>query len=345
MIPKTKIIATLGPASDSYNVLRKMVLAGLDVVRINFSHGKKQDHLRWIKVIRKINKKYRRAIKLLGDLEGYRMRIGRLRHPLELKKNTFIYLVKKDVIGDDKIIPFDYKAKLGKIKKGTLIYIDDGNICLKAEAVSGDSIKARVITPGLVKEHKGINIPKIKLEFDALTAQDKQDIDFCLENNFDYIAQSFVRDSSDILKIRHYIDGQNVKLIAKIESASAIENLEGILETADGVMVARGDLGVSCPIDEVAILQKEIINRAKLENKFAIVATQMLESMTENIRPTRAEVSDITNAILDGADFLMLSAETAVGRYPVETVKMMNEIIKATENYLKKLKILTAKSV
>jgi len=337
MIPKTKIIATLGPASNSYSVLRKMVLAGLDVVRINFSHGNYEDYLKEIKLIRKINEKYRRAIKILGDLEGYRIRVGNLKRPIELKKHKIFYFTNRDIVGEKEIIPIDYGYSLKEIKKGSFIYIDDGNLCLKVEGYKDSLLKAKVLVGGILKSHKGINIPGLKLRFKGLLKKDKKDIQFCIENNFDYIAQSFVRDKADILRIKKLLPQKStLKLVAKIESSIAIKNLDAILDVSEAVMVARGDLGVSCPIYEVAILQKEIIKKAKLKNKPVIVATQMLESMTENIRPTRAEVSDITNAILDGADFLMLSAETAVGKYPVESVKMMNEIIKVTENYLKK---------
>ncbi|MCM8801236.1 MAG: pyruvate kinase [Candidatus Omnitrophica bacterium] len=337
MIPKTKIIATLGPASSSYTVLRKMVLAGLDVVRINFSHGKSEEYLERIRLVRKINEKYRRAVKLLGDLQGYRIRIDKLKKPVELKKRKIIYFTQKDIVGEDNIIPFDYKGSLRDIKKGSFIYIDDGRLCLVAQGFRGKLLKAEVLTGGLLLEHKGVNIPELKLSFKGLSLKDRTDIQFCLDYNFEYLAQSFVRDKSDLLKIKELIpEKSNIKLIAKIESSVAIKNLEKILDECDGVMVARGDLGVSCPIHEVAILQKEIIKRARVKKRFVITATQMLESMTEQIRPTRAEVSDITNAILDGSDFLMLSAETAVGRYPVEAVRMMNQIIKATERYLKR---------
>ncbi|MCM8791590.1 MAG: pyruvate kinase [Candidatus Omnitrophica bacterium] len=337
MIPQTKIIVTLGPASGSYKVLRKMILAGLDVVRINFSHGRLDEWIKVIGLVRKINKKYRRAIKFLGDLEGYRIRVGRLKNPIELKKRKIYYFTKEAVLGEGNLIPFDYRQDIKDIKKGQFIYIDDGNLCLVVEGYKGDFLKTRVVVPGILKERKGINFVSTELRFKGITPKDRRDIQFCIENNFDYIAQSFVREKDDILKIKELVPlGHKVRIVAKIENPQAIKNIDNILDVSDGLMVARGDLGVTCPIYEVAILQKEIIKKAKLKKRFAITATQMLESMTENIRPTRAEVSDVTNAIIDGTDFVMLSAETAIGRYPVEAVRMMNEIIKATEIYLKR---------
>ncbi|MCM8782888.1 MAG: pyruvate kinase [Candidatus Omnitrophica bacterium] len=337
MIPKTKIVATVGPASSDYTILRKMVLAGLDVVRINFSHGRLDEWNKTVELTRKINKKYHRAVRLLGDLEGYRIRVGRLKNPIELKKRKIYYFTKETILGEKELIPFDYQQDIKDIKRGQYIYLDDGNLCLVVEGYKGDLLKTRVIVGGLLKERKGINIPSAKLRFAGITSKDRDDIRFCIENDFDYIAQSFVRDKVDILRIREQIpQGHGVKIVAKIENIEAIKNLEEILEVSDGLMIARGDLGVTCPIYKVAILQKEIIKKAKSKKRFVITATQMLESMTENMRPTRAEVSDVTNAVIDGTDFVMLSAETAVGKYPVEAVKMMNEIIKATERYLKR---------
>lgn len=334
---KTKIVATLGPASNNRTVLRKMILSGLDVVRLNFSHGTHQDKLKQISLIRELNKQYRRHIKILGDLEGYRIRIGELKEPLELKKGKRLYLVSKDILGSETRVPFDYQGDLGDIKKGQSIFIDDGNIELVVTGHKSSVLETRVIVAGLLKEHKGVNIPQARLKFAGLTAKDRQNIQFCIAQRFDYIAQSFVRTKEDILSVRKITGNRlpNCQLIAKIENQEGIRNLKSIIEVSQGIMIARGDLGVSLPIYQVPLIQKEIIRQCKLSKKFSITATQMLESMTGHNRPTRAEVSDVANAVIDGSEYLMLSAETAVGRYPVEAVQMMNAIIKSTENYLK----------
>lgn len=332
---KTKIICTLGPASSSPAVLRKMIFAGMDVARLNFSHGSRKEHILHLALIREINRKYRRHIKILGDLEGYRIRIGRLLEskPIEIQKKQIIWLTQGDVMGGGDIIPFDYHGNLGDIKVGQYIYIDDGNIALRVIARKKRSLKTEVIIEGLVKEHKGVNMPQARLKFSGLTLKDKLDIRFCMDNRLDYIAQSFVRTKYDILKIRKLLKDYSprIQIIAKIENREGINNIDEIIKVSDGIMIARGDMGVSIPIYEIPIVQKEIISKCNRAGKFVITATQMLESMTENFRPTRAEVTDVANAILDGSDYLMLSAETAVGRYPAETVQMMNQIIKFTE--------------
>ncbi len=307
----------------------------MDVVRLNFSHAGHKEHLKRIRLIRRLNNKYRRSIKILGDLEGYRIRIGRLRggKPIQVKKRQVVYLTNENILGEKNIIPFDYRDSLSQIKKGQQIFIDDGNIALKVEGYNKRALKARVITPGLIKERKGINMPKVRLNFKGLTQKDKADIRFCLENKVDYIAQSFVRTKDDILTLKRYIRDSKHKsqIIAKIENREGIENIDQIIKVCHGIMIARGDMGISIPLYEVPIIQKQIIKKCKRANKFVITATQMLESMIENHIPTRAEVSDVANAILDGSDYLMLSAESAVGLYPVKCVNMMNKIIIFTE--------------
>lgn len=334
-MPKTKIICTLGPASSSENVLRKMMLCGMDVVRLNFSHASHKEHSERIRLVRKLNKQYRRQIKILGDLEGYRIRIGKLKgnKPIELKKREAIFLTQENILGEGNIIPFDYKGPLAKIKTSQHIYIDDGNIDLMVVAREKRRLKTIVIVPGLIKEHKGINMPDVRLEFKGLTHKDREDIRFCLGNKLDYIAQSFVRNKADIIALREEFKNSphKCRVIAKIENREGIKNIDEIMGVCEGMMIARGDMGVSIPIYEVPMVQKEIIKKCNKAGKFVITATQMLESMTENPLPTRAEVSDVANAILDGTDYVMLSAETAVGLYPVDCVDMMNKIIKFTE--------------
>lgn len=338
----TKIICTLGPSCDNKTVLRKMMLAGMDVVRINFSHGNVQEWISRVKLVRSLNETYSRRIKILGDLEGFRLRVGKFATggPIELKKKQIVCLVRKDSVisSSNTIIPLDYSGDLSIVKKDSSIYLDDGNIALKVKMSSAKRIVAEVVVGGLLKERKGLNIPDINIPFSYLTTKDKADILFALENDFDFIAQSFVRSAKDMLILREIIKdfSWKGKLIAKIENRKGFENLESILAVSDGIMVARGDLGVSLPIYQLPILQKLVIRACRRRKKFVITATQMLESMTENIRPTRAEVTDIANAILDGTDFLMLSAETAIGNYPVECVKMMNQIIRYTEDAIRR---------
>ena len=336
---KSKIICTIGPASDSRAVLRDMMLAGMDVARLNFSHGTHAEHQRRIDLIRELNKKYRRHIRILQDLEGYRIRIGKFKRKkaVELKKGQRLLLTNnKDAAGDEHIIPFDYTGPLRDIKIGNFIYIDDGNIVLAVKARTKNYLKTEVIIPGILRENKGINIPDLKLKFSGLTGKDEADIQFGIRNRVSYIAQSFVRDKEDVIQVRDAIRDNlpACQLIAKIENRDGIKNIDRILDVSDGVMVARGDMGVSLPIYEIPMLQKMLIKKCNQQKKFVITATQMLESMTEHIRPTRAEVTDVANAVLDGSDFVMLSGETAAGIYPVEAVRMMNQIIKFTEGFV-----------
>lgn len=333
---RTKIICTIGPASGSSTVLRNMMLAGMDVARLNFSHGTHEQHYNRISLIRQLNKKYRRHIRILQDLEGHRIRIGRLKGelPIELKKRQTIWLLQdKDYVGGGNVVSFDYTGPIKDIKPGQFIYIDDGRIALKVKAVEARKLKAEVIAGGALQERKGINIPGARLKFKGLSPKDRQDIEFGIENRVDYIAQSFVRSRKDVNEVRELLKGRPLeyKLISKIENREGIKNIDSIIDASDGIMIARGDMGVSIPIYEIPMVQKEIIKKCNKARKFVITATQMLESMVENIRPTRAEVTDIANAILDGSDYVMLSAETAAGKYPVEAVRMMNQVIRFTE--------------
>ncbi|MHC4495669.1 MAG: pyruvate kinase [Planctomycetota bacterium] len=340
-MPKTKIVATLGPASSNYAVLRKMFTAGLDVVRLNSSHGSHKQHLDSIELVRQLNKKYRRRIRVMLDLEGFRVRIGWLGSGKTrlLKNRTVVWLTNGANASGPKTIPFDYEGDLRRIKPKQLIYIDDGNLILRVKSTSAGSIKAIVVEGGVLKERKGINIPGVDLEFEGITAKDKKDIEFGIKNKVDYIALSFVRDQNDVRQAAALIKLRlpDCRLVAKIENRKAIENIDTIIEAADGIMVARGDMGVAVPIHEVPIIQKRIIRKSNAAGKFVITATQMLEHMTEHSRPTRAEVTDVANAIIDGTDFVMLSAETAVGLFPYQSVMMMNEIIKFTEKSIPEL--------
>jgi len=333
---KTKIICTLGPASSNETVLRKMMINGMDVCRLNFSHGIHHDLSRMIGLVRLLNHKYRRRIKFLGDLKGHRIRIAGIKAPIELKKRRVINIAPEGFKNDPDTIIFDYKGPIDVIKKGHSIFIDDGNICLEVISRSKRCLHARVVVGGLLKAHKGVNIPEARLEFGAMSAEDARDIDFCRKNRIEYIAQSFVRSKKDVLEVRDRLGhGSGIKVIAKIESREGIKDIDEIIKFSDGIMIARGDMGISIPIYEIPIAQKMIIKKCNQAGKFVITATQMLESMTEHPRPTRAEAADVANAIIDGTDFVMLSAETAVGRYPSEAVSVMNSIIKFTEKHIR----------
>lgn len=341
---KTKIICTLGPSSSKAAVLKKLILSGMNVARLNFSHGTHKTHKQSIDIIRRLNKTRRNKIKILQDLEGYRIRVGLFKGPrkmVELVTGSIVTLINKPQTDKKNVVPFDYQGSLYDIKTGCHIFIDDGNIALKVKSRDRNGIRAEVLVPGIVKEHKGINIPNINLKFDGLTEKDKNDLLFGIANKVDFIAQSFVRNKKDILSVREFINRHkfDCPLIAKIENRQGIENIDQILEVSDGIMIARGDMGVSLPIYEVPVMQKIIIKKCSRHRAFVITATQMLESMTEHIRPTRAEVSDVANAIIDGSDYVMLSAETAVGRHPVEATQMMSDIIMFTEKSLKSKKI------
>jgi pyruvate kinase len=337
-MPKTKIICTLGPASSTETILKEMVRAGMGVARLNFSHSEFKDLKHRIALIQKINRKCNKCVKILGDLEGHRIRIGAFkdRKPINIKKHDIIWLTQEDIEGEGSTVPFDYTSSLDVVKNGHHIYIDDGNIALRVIGRKKKRLKTQAIVGGLLKEHKGVNIPDAKLIFRGLSDKDKEDIDFCLKNKLDYIAQSFIRTKDDMTKVRERLPyGKNSpKVIAKIESREGIHNIDGIIKVSDGIMVARGDMGVAIPIYEVPVVQKMIIKKCNLAGKFVITATQMLESMTENRIPTRAEATDVANAIIDGTDYVMLSGESAVGKYPVETVRTMERIIKFTEDYL-----------
>jgi pyruvate kinase len=313
-----------------------MMLFGMDVARLNFSHAAHSQHSARIMMLRRINKKYRRHVRILGDLEGQRMRIGKLKDhlPIALSRREVLWLVQEEIMGSQNYIPFDYPGDVRDIAIGQHIFIDDGNIALAVEGRGKNRLKTRVLIAGLLREHKGINIPGARLYFGGLSEKDKKDILFCIKNNVDYLAQSFVRTKKDVLSIRKILQdyGSPIKIVAKIENREGIKNIDEIISVSDGIMIARGDMGISIPIYEVPMVQKRIIRKCNRARKFVITATQMLESMTESLIPKRAEVSDVANAILDGSDYLMLSAETAVGRYPAETVRMMNQIIKYTES-------------
>jgi pyruvate kinase len=315
-----------------------MTSAGMDIARLNFSHGTCSEHLRSLLLIRKLNLNYHRQVKILIDLEGNRVRIGNLPDGgIAVKKNQQLVLSNNPHFKKAGHIPFDYEGSLHNIKRGNHIFIDDGTIDLLVKKSTRDYIATEVIIPGTIKKHKGINIPNADLQFDGLSGKDRTDIQFGIDNKVDYFAQSFVRYPSDIIAIKELIETCHppCKIIAKIENREGIENAAKILDVADGLMIARGDMGISIPIYQVPIVQKQLIRLCNKRKKIVITATQMLESMTEHLMPTRAEVTDVANAVFDGTDMVMLSGETAVGKHPVETVHMMKQILRYTEHSIK----------
>jgi pyruvate kinase len=334
---KTGIICTIGPACDGQEKPTRMIESGMKIARLNFSHGTLKDHHKRIRDFAAIKKKTSHKLKILQDLEGFRIRIGSLEHipgrAIKVKEGHVVILSSSKEIADQRTLPLDFSGSLTAIKPGNQIFVDDGYIAMKATKVTKDSVHCRVTVPGTIKEFKGVNIPSAQFPFTGLREKDKIDIQFGIDNKVNFIAQSFVRRAEDITDIRKFINRRkyNCPLIAKIENKEGLKNLDEIIEVSDGIMIARGDLGVSLPIYKVPILQKMIIKKCRQKNKMVITATQMLESMTTNRRPTRAEVSDVANAILDGSDYVMLSGETAMGKYPVESVRMMQKVINFTE--------------
>ena len=341
---KTKIICTLGPACDDEAVIRRMMLAGMNVARFNMSHGTIEDHRKRCGMIKNLRDELGLQVAMLLDTRGPEIRLMDINGGRTLLESgeTFI-LTTEDVPGDNTKAAVTYKNIINDVNVGMEILIDDGLIELKAEAVTDTDIICRVINGGVISDHKGVNSPGAEISMDYLNETDRTDILFGIEEEFDYIAASFVRNAADVLQVREILDshGCNIKIISKIESIQGINNLDGIIDVSDGIMVARGDMGVEIPFEEVPILQKEMIKKAVSTGKIVITATQMLESMINNPRPTRAEAADVANAVYDGTTAIMLSGESAAGKYPVQAVETMSRIAVSTENdidYKKRLK-------
>ena len=332
---RAKIVATLGPASNTESVLCDLVRAGVDVVRLNFSHGSFDEKLALIRMIRKISRDENKPICILADLQGPKIRTATLdgHKPVLLAAGQRLTITPRDVPGTAALVGTTFKTLAENVEPGSRILLSDGLIELRVERVSGQEVHCRVINGGVLGEHKGINLPGVKLRVPALTGKDREDLRFALKHGVDYIAVSFVRRPEDILLARSLIRRakKETPVIAKLEKPEAIDNLDAILRVSEGVMVARGDLGVEMSPEKVPVVQKNIIARARELRRPVITATQMLESMTQNPRPTRAEASDVANAIFDGSDAVMLSAETASGKYPIEAVSMMASIIQEAE--------------
>lgn len=337
---KTKIICTLGPASSRKEVIRKLAMAGMDIARLNFSHGTPEQHRARLKSVQEISGQLGKPIGILEDLEGYKIRTGSLKsgQSLALKENDSFFLTSDEMKGKDQWVNVSYPGLYRFVKRGDRIFIDDGKIELEVKQISQEKIETRVILGGQLGERKGIHVPGAEFEFPSLTQKDRRDIRLGIKLGIDYLAQSFVRKAKDILIIKDILrkEGrEDIGVIAKIEDARGVENIDEIIEVSDGIMIARGDMGVCLPRAEVPLIQKMIIEKCNRVGKPVITATQMLDSMIRNPYPTRAEVADVANAIMDGTDLVMLSGETAVGSYPEKTVKEMHQIALTTEASLK----------
>lgn len=341
MLRRTKIVATIGPASREEEVLRQLIWAGMDVARLNFSHGTHEEHAQVIHTLRRLAHRMGKPIMILQDLQGPKIRLGTLPRPRPIHQGQVVrFRVGEEVPqeAEPDVLPVAFPEFLQYVHPGTRIAVDDGLLEFEVLEVTAEEARARVLVDGVVSSHKGINLPGTPLDIPGFTEKDEIDLKFGLEHDVDAIAVSFVRTAEDVARVRQAVaqlapEKVHIPLIAKLERREALENLEEILIAADGVMVARGDLGVEIPIQEVPIAQKRIIEMANRYGKVVITATQMLESMMQHPRPTRAEASDVANAVFDGTDALMLSGETASGRYPVEAVRMMDAIIRTAEMY------------
>ena len=334
-VRRAKIVCTIGPACDSEDCVVDLMRMGMDVARLNFSHGTHDEHARRIQRLRFAARHLKRTICILQDLQGPKIRTGRLKDgkPVELKAGSLLTITPRDVAGTATLISTDFAGLSREVDPGARVLLSDGRIELKVRAIRGGEVECEVRNGGLLAEHQGINLPGAAVAIPALTEKDKVDLKFGLKHGVDVVALSFVRSADDIRLTKTLMKefGKSVPIVAKLEKPQAIERLEEILEVANGVMIARGDLGVEMPPERVPIIQKKVIQRAGVWRKPVITATQMLESMTENPRPTRAEASDVANAIFDGTDAVMLSGETASGRYPREAVAMMARIILEAE--------------
>jgi pyruvate kinase len=331
---RTKIVCTIGPASSSRAVLDRLVKAGMDVARLNFSHGTQAEHGEVIRTIREGEADWGRPVTILQDLQGPKVRLGAfVGGQANLVTGERFTLTSKSVKGTASRSSISHPEFLPALQQGDQIWMDDGMIQLVVDAVEDGEVHCRVTSGGTVSDHKGVSLPRLALPASVLTAKDREDLRFGIDHGVDYVAVSFVRSATDIQEVRRHLRelGADVPIVAKLERAEIVPNLAGILTLVDGVMVARGDLGVEVPLEEVPVIQKDVIRQARVGKVPVIVATQMLESMVDHVRPTRAEVSDVATAIFDGADAIMLSAETATGRYPVETVEMMARIAERAE--------------
>ena len=333
---KTKIVCTIGPASESPETMGRMIQAGMNVARLNFSHGDFPGHKKVIENLREAARTAGRRLAILADLPGPKIRIGHFsKEPIELKPGDLFTLTAEEITGDAQRVSVSFPTLPQSVKRGDPVFLNDGFIQLEVMNVQGKEVRCRVVVGGELRSRKGLNLPGINLGITAFTDHDLRCLQFALENGADAVSQSFVESGKDIRNVRQAAASLGVHpfIIAKIERSRALANIDEILEEADGIMIARGDLGVEIPIEQIALVQKKLMRKANLLGKPVITATQMLESMTDNRRPTRAEATDVANAILDGTDCVMLSGESAMGKYPVESAAMLGKIAAAIEPY------------
>lgn len=331
---RTKIVCTLGPSSNTVEGIEGLLRAGMNVVRINFSHGSHEDHKKSIGYVRQVARKYKYSIPILMDLQGPKIRVGQMKDGGQIiKEGAIVKITTEELIGDSETIPIDYTNLTEDATEGNQILVDDGLLELKVIKKSDGYLMAKVVVGGLLKSRKGVNLPDVKISMSSLTEKDIADLEFGLDVGVDFVAMSFVRSARDVQDVvsRVRAKNSNAGVIAKIEKPEAVEVIDEIIEEADGIMVARGDLGIEIPSEQVPLVQKKIIERCRIAGKPVITATQMLDSMINNPRATRAESSDVANAVVDGTDAVMLSGETAAGKYPVEAVKTMAKIIRSVE--------------
>ncbi len=331
---KTKIVCTIGPASESPGILENLIRAGMNMARLNFSHGTHEEHLRKIKTIREIADRLGTPVAILQDLSGPKIRIGKVKEGgIELKRRERFLLTNREKVGDEKGVSVTYLPLPNEVKPGDRIFLSDGTIELQVLETDGKDIQCQVVVGGVLTSHKGINIPTGAIRAAAFTEKDREDLLFGIENGVDWVGLSYVKEAADIERVKHVLKkgSADIPVIAKIERREALENIDEILSISDGIMVARGDLGVETPLERIPNVQKMLIRKANLSGKPVITATQMLMSMVDHTQPTRAEVTDVVNAIYDGTDAVMLSEETASGRFPVEAVQMMAKTAQAAE--------------
>jgi len=342
---KTKIVCTLGPSTEDDAVLRELMLSGMNVARLNFSHGNHEYHLNNMQRIRRISKELGKHVGIMLDTRGPEIRLELFEnHKVELKKGQTFTLCMESIMGNEERASITYKALPGDVREGTTILIDDGLVSMTVRSVNAEQIVCVVNNDGVVSDRKGINVPDVDLSMPYLSQKDREDIAFGVQNGIDFVAASFARTADDILEVRRLFSQEgrtNVNIIAKIENMQGVQNIDEILRVSDGIMVARGDLGVEIPLEQVPVIQKMLIRKAYSSGKPVITATQMLDSMMKNPRPTRAESTDVANAIYDGTSAIMLSGETAAGAYPIEAVRTMARIALSAEadiNYDKRFK-------
>ena len=340
---RTKIVCTLGPAVDDEKILRELFSLGMDVARMNFSHGNHEEHKKRVDKFKKIRDELQKPVPLILDTKGPEIRIGKFKDgEIQLQKGEAFQLCFDDLLGDEKKVSVSYKSLYQDVKRGTRVLINDGLVELEVCDMNDKNINCIVLNGGIISNNKGVNVPNVKINLPPVFEKDVEDIKFGIENGFDFIAASFVRKAADVIQIKNVLEkykGKDIKVIAKIENREGIENIDEIIKVSDGIMVARGDLGVEIPVEEVPLVQKSLIAKCYNAGKPVITATQMLDSMIRNPRPTRAEASDVANAIYDGTSAIMLSGEIAAGKYPLESLRTMSKIAETTEksiNYWEK---------